>query len=248
MKKSGTNFYVYHLVDPRSGLPFYVGKGRGKRDQSHLNSTRKRNAFKDNVIAKIRALGLEPRINRIAEGLSEADAFALEIQEIRRFGRRDIHPDGILTNLSDGGEGQSGWVVPDHIKALFSEIYSGSGNPFYGKTHSVEAREAIGQAHKGKEISASHREAISRKWKGRVLSADHIEAIRKAQTGVKRPHAAEWNRLHHKGKTISEAHRAAASAKLKGRKLSPETIAKRLATIAAKKAAISDLTNGKQTD
>jgi len=29
------NFYVYHLIDPLTNLPFYVGKGQGRRMYFH---------------------------------------------------------------------------------------------------------------------------------------------------------------------------------------------------------------------
>ena len=29
------NFYIYILIDPRDNTPFYVGKGKAKRYQSH---------------------------------------------------------------------------------------------------------------------------------------------------------------------------------------------------------------------
>lgn len=30
------NFYVYYILDPETGQPFYVGKGSGNRANSHL--------------------------------------------------------------------------------------------------------------------------------------------------------------------------------------------------------------------
>jgi hypothetical protein len=32
-------YYVYQYIDPRNNLPFYIGKGKGKRYQTHLFET-----------------------------------------------------------------------------------------------------------------------------------------------------------------------------------------------------------------
>lgn len=38
---NATEFYVYELRDPRNGLPFYVGKGKGDRINAHEREARK---------------------------------------------------------------------------------------------------------------------------------------------------------------------------------------------------------------
>lgn len=40
-----------------------------------------------------------------------------------------------------------GRPCPEHVKELFSEIYSGKGNPFYGKAHTKEARKKMSENH-----------------------------------------------------------------------------------------------------
>jgi hypothetical protein len=29
-------YYVYELIDPRNNMPFYIGKGKGRRAKTHL--------------------------------------------------------------------------------------------------------------------------------------------------------------------------------------------------------------------
>lgn len=65
-------YYVYLYVDPRTHDIFYVGKGQGKRGLAHLsdaNETRK-----TQVIASLRSVGLEPRLEVLAHGLHDEEA------------------------------------------------------------------------------------------------------------------------------------------------------------------------------
>lgn len=75
-------YYVYTYTDPRSGALFYVGKGCGRRAQSHLR--RSHNPRVVLRIHQIRTSGHEPIVTLIADGLSEADALACERDEIAR--------------------------------------------------------------------------------------------------------------------------------------------------------------------
>lgn len=69
--------YVYTLVDPKTGIPFYVGKGRGERYAAHGNEamlTAEQSAGDTNEkLARIRAIrqaGHEPEIWIVRHGMS----------------------------------------------------------------------------------------------------------------------------------------------------------------------------------
>jgi len=103
-------FYVYKLVDPRSKLPFYIGKGNGNRIYSHEqlvknNKVPNGNTYLFNKIRKILKLGYSIEYCKIAENISEQDAFQLEISEIQKYGIRGV---GCLCNLTIGGDGVTG--------------------------------------------------------------------------------------------------------------------------------------------
>jgi len=77
--------YVYVYLDPRDGAPFYIGKGKGDRLFAHLDDPSE--SAKVRRIADIRAVGLEPRIDLLRYGLSDADASLVEAATIDLVGR-----------------------------------------------------------------------------------------------------------------------------------------------------------------
>lgn len=105
-------FYVYIHINPSTGRPFYVGKGKDKRAYSNGG----RNKFWYNIVAKY---GKEVKI--LQEGLSEQDAHKLETELIRLYGRRNIGT-GDLVNLTDGGEGVHGKVYTKKERKQLSTI------------------------------------------------------------------------------------------------------------------------------
>lgn len=124
----GKEYYIYILLDQRHvGLwkyknlefkykPFYIGKGCGRRLKGHFyESVLRANTPKNNTIKKIKnELGELPIHYRIFENLSEKKAFELEKKLIKHFGK--LNDGGILTNMTDGGEGHSGYHVPKPYK------------------------------------------------------------------------------------------------------------------------------------
>lgn len=95
-------YYVYQLVDPRSGVTFYVGKGKGKRASYHTRTVKNGrstdNPHKDAVIRSILTEGFEPSIIFHTERMSEGDAYDLEARLIAEYGRR-TDGSGVLTNI-----------------------------------------------------------------------------------------------------------------------------------------------------
>jgi hypothetical protein len=117
MNKVHVDFYVYVYLDPRkSGVflyldylfenePFYVGRGRGTRCYDHLKYFHK--TYKSYKIHKIMKMGLKPIIVKVKENLCLKEANLLEKKLIEVIGRIDLG-NGLLTNMSSGGEGNCG--------------------------------------------------------------------------------------------------------------------------------------------
>ncbi len=78
-----SRFYVYFLLREEAGIPFYVGKGVGKRISDHEKAALAgEDSHKSRIIRKVIAnLGYLPK-KKVAEGLVEIEAFALEISLI----------------------------------------------------------------------------------------------------------------------------------------------------------------------
>jgi hypothetical protein len=91
-------FYTYLWRDA-SGVPFYVGKGKGRRARKTAGRTRD---FL-NIIE-----GGSCTVEIVDEFMMESQAHAHEMELIGKYGRREFG--GLLINRSDGGEGQVGWV------------------------------------------------------------------------------------------------------------------------------------------
>ena len=98
----------------------------------------------------------------IQENLTEEEALALEQYCITLYGRVDLGT-GILRNLTNGGEGMSGFHM------------------------SVETRRRLSASHKGKKFSNEHKQKISARLslqqKGRKLPDYHKDNIAKALEG-----------------------------------------------------------------
>ena len=99
MQETG-EFYTY-LWLREDGTPYYVGKGKDYR------------GFKSNGHAVPRPV--DTRRILIQEFPTEADSLVAEIFLISYYGRLDVGT-GCLRNRTGGGDGSSGWVMPQTVR------------------------------------------------------------------------------------------------------------------------------------
>lgn len=141
------------------GVPCYVGKGKGNRWVRHQGRSKHCNKHLGSIIDQARRIGKElPRI-KVAENLPEEEAFRLEKILIGMIGRGKFGP---LVNLTDGGDGLSGYMP------------------------SAELIERQAQTRRGRKLTPQWKAKISASLKGRKMSPEHAEASRLGQLGSKK--------------------------------------------------------------
>jgi hypothetical protein len=162
-------FYVYILRIPELPdpfytwrcLPFYIGKGSGKRVYNHkkeaLRSLNKkgRKSVKINIIHKLWKNNLDYKEEVYKDNLTEQEVFDLGIKLIGLYGRIDNNT-GILANMTDGGQKINGMVITEEIK----ERKRGFKN-FLGKKHTDEAKKKISISQTIRFSSVEEREKLS---------------------------------------------------------------------------------------
>lgn len=185
-------FYVYMYTYP-DGTPFYIGKGTGRRKNVHLcdaRAGRNKNSMCVRVISKLLTNNETPIIIKIKDKLSNEDACNLEIELIKKYGRRDIHT-GILTNCTDGGDRGACNLSPESIKKQTEKFIYWSQNirvvdEEYRKKMSIGMK----KYHKENPITEEARLNLSYKmtgeknpFYGKKHTEETIEYLREINTG-----------------------------------------------------------------
>lgn len=139
------NWYVYRHLKP-CGEVFYIGIGKTKNFKRAYEKTN-RNKWWKNVVNKY----TNYEVQVLTAKLSKLDADYLEKILISWYKRIDCCS-GTLVNLTNGGEGTENLIQSEESKKKradkISIKYKGSGNPFYGKTHSEKTKKYIGDIQK----------------------------------------------------------------------------------------------------
>lgn len=175
------NYYNYIYLDlSKPGLfkyngldyifqyePFYIGKGKNKR---LALCAHKHKSYIYNKINKLTQTNI--LIFKIYDNLSEDVALKNEVNLIKIIGK-NIDKKGPLCNLTNGGEGISGYKhteitkykisiaclnrkVSDATKLKLSLINTGCNHPNYGKTMSKEHKDKLIKALKNKKQTLEH--------------------------------------------------------------------------------------------
>jgi hypothetical protein len=205
-----SDFYVYGLWTPGAfdlDQIRYVGKGCGMRVIARRRSKR--------VAEWIAEVG-EPHFDLLAANMTEAEAFALEIELIAKYGREGIDEGGVLWNVTTGGAGAPGQKMsPDAIAKTVAALR--------GRPKSAEHRAALSAAKKGKpQTEAQIAGAVARRgWKHTAASRAKLGAALSARN------KASWSAMTPEERSEKMADRTAAAATANlGRTFSPEHRAK----------------------
>jgi hypothetical protein len=171
-------FYVYEHWRLDRDECFYVGKGCKNRAYSRSG----RNTHWANIVAKLERTGSAFEVKFVKTGMTEDEAFSLEKQRIL-FWKDKVD----LSNKTDGGDGISGFVMPDEAKIKMSKKAKGriGVKSMLGRKHSEATKMKMRAAKLGKKpnnagkkcktrtLSVEHRAKLSEAKKGRILSIEH---------------------------------------------------------------------------
>ena len=179
-----TDFYVYIHRRMDTGEIFYVGKGIGRR----LNCSTGRNSLWSRISKKHGFTS-----EKIAENLTEEDAFKAEIEAISR-----LSPP---CNFTSGGEGISGYHHTAETKERLHKAHFQRKQPI----DVVEKRTAL---LRGQKRSKEFCEAVSVRKKGQKHTIETRRKMRASHTGLHNdPAAIEKTASWHRGKKRSDRSR-----------------------------------------
>ncbi len=169
------HYYTYaYLREDKT--PYYIGKGQGNRIYS-----------KSRIVHPPKD---KSRIIFLKQNLTEEEAFKHEIYMIAVLGRKDLGT-GILVNMTNGGDGVSGWVPSEESRKKMSEAHKGKtpseenrrklSETSKGRTHSEETRRKLSDVNKGKTLSEEIRKKMSDSQKGNTyrLGKTHSEETKR---------------------------------------------------------------------
>lgn len=201
---------IYGIVDPRTLLVRYVGKSTFglERTRQHKHQAKRERTYKANWLKSLCAAGLEYIV--VVFETEPPDLTAAERFWIA-YGRASGWP---LTNLTDGGEGRPGYVMPDGTRMKLSLLHKGIPKSDAHKArlravnlgvkrgpHSAETKAKIGAGNRGKTVSLETRlklrskrhsdatkESLRQQAVGRKASPETRRKLSEAQT-------ARWARI-----------------------------------------------------
>lgn len=125
IKDESLVYYTYRIFDPSVKEYIYIGKGKNTRWKEHIYRPRKKQSWLQNRIKKMRVNGFEPLVDFICKDVDEEFALLVEMEAIAKYGRRDLNQ-GCLLNMTNGGEGQSGFIRTVATRKKLSESIKAS--------------------------------------------------------------------------------------------------------------------------
>ena len=162
--------YVYRHIRLDKNEPFYIGIGSDKAYE------RSRERYNRNGLWKIIANKSNIEIEILLDGLNYNDAKEKEKEFIALYGRKN-NGTGILTNLTDGGEGTLGIVITEETRRKLSISRMGNKSRT-GQKLSEETKLKMSLARKGvkrPKLTEEHKKKLSLAKIGKKQSIETIE-------------------------------------------------------------------------
>jgi hypothetical protein len=168
------HYTVYGFFDPRDGAPRYIGQGKGKRYRWwHYAKGDTQYGVKP-WLRGLKALGLEPEVLILADGLTRAQALAWEVGLIATIGRT-ADKAGPLLNLSSGGEGGHGCKVSAETRRKLSEV---NRERYADPAERAKQAEAARKRYADPAEHTRQAEAAKQAWADPALCQRQAEATR----------------------------------------------------------------------
>lgn len=221
MKSSNPLFYIYKITNLINGK-IYIGKtysirirwsahksdARCYTPTTHLYRAMNKYGFKNF------------KIEELATFNTEKECLLAETAYIKKYHSNDRN---IGYNLTEGGEGSSGYKHTEETKKLMGAIkkitFVGENNPFFGKTHTPETRKKMSVAASkrignknpfyGKKHSEKSKQLMSNNQKGKSasISSEDIKDIKYKKKTLKMTYKEIAVQYGMHWKTISKAAR-----------------------------------------
>jgi len=165
--------YVYRHIRLDKNEPFYIGIGTDT-NYARAYSKHSRNKFWNRVINKA-----DYEVEILFDNISKNEAKAKEIEFIKLYGKK-IDKTGTLTNISDGGDGNSGGKHTEETKKRIAEAnkYKDYSKVDRSYTQTIEYKQKISSINKGRKMPESMKEKSRDRMLNTKLSEETKNKIR----------------------------------------------------------------------
>jgi len=158
--------YVYYHTRIDKNEIFYIGIGSNSRNDKYLRAYqigKRRNKIWNDIVLKTKY-----NVKIMFNNLTWNEACNIEKKLILLYGRIDTKT-GVLSNMTDGGDGVLGCKKSLETRQKMSEWHK-------GKVFSLETRQKMSKVNTGKKLSEETKRKISESGKGMFSGGKHPSA------------------------------------------------------------------------
>jgi hypothetical protein len=180
--------YLYRHIRIDKNEPFYIGVGTNKKYKREAQIGTRRSEYWNRIANKTKY-----EVEILMDDLTLEEANKKEIEFIALYGREDLGL-GPLCNLTDGGGGQSNFIISDETRKKISEKKKGYkyseevkkklSLSHIGNKHSEETKKKMSNTRKGKSFSDEHRNRINEKLTKKIALTNEFGDIIKSYNSV----------------------------------------------------------------